>query len=94
MRKMRTTNAMVKHLISHPDHAPAWDKAKVLHDKLSNTNRKLIEACLIATRYNVNTSKGRYGVSQFPAKLVIEELTGPRPPPRPAAGPLHAARGT
>ena len=75
VRKMRTTNALVKHLKSYPDHAPAWDKSRVLYEKLSNANRKLTEACCIATRYNTNVSRGRFPVSQYPARLVMEEIS-------------------
>ena len=75
VRKMRTTNALVKHLKSYPDHAPAWDKSRVLYEKLSNADRKLTEACCIATRYNTNVSRGRFPVSQYPARLVMEEIS-------------------
>ena len=83
VRKMRTTNAMVKHLKSHPDHTPAWEKSRVLYEKLSNADRKLTEACCIATKCNTNSSRGRFAVSQFPAKLIMGHISSHAAPPAP-----------
>ena len=74
VRKMRVTNAMVKHLKLYPDHKPAWDKSKVLYEKLSNAERKLLEACTIATRPTVNSTRGRYPVSEITGKLVMSRV--------------------
>ena len=69
VRKMRVTNAMVKHLKLYPDHKPAWDKSKVLYEKLSNADRKLLEACTIATKSTVNSTRGKFPVSEITGQL-------------------------
>ena len=80
-QKLRTTNACVKHLKNYPDYAPAWEKSRVLYEKLSNADRKLTEACCIATKCNTNSSRGRFAVSQFPAKLVMAHISKHAAPP-------------
>ena len=59
VRKMRVTNAMIKQLTLYSDQKPAWDKSKTLYKKLKNADRKILEACIIATKPNVNSTCGK-----------------------------------
>ena len=80
VRHMREKNAMVKHLKLYPGHIPAWEDAKVLYEKLSNADRKLIEACTIARKDTVNVTRGRYPVSKFTSDLIMNRVTVVREP--------------
>ena len=61
------SNAMVVHS-EKEGHLPRWRDATIVHQGLSKTKRKALEAAVIATAPNINTRPGALRLSKIVAQ--------------------------
>ena len=69
MRRHDTSNALVAHVNAH-GHVPDWTKATVIKQGLAPRQRRILEAALIHSVPNINTSPGSHELAKAVATHV------------------------
>ena len=73
MRFHRTHNAMVLHADAE-NHLPRWKDAVVLHQGVSRTRRRALEAAEISTRPHTNVKPGFFRLSRVTSQMVTQTV--------------------
>ena len=74
LRHHRVSNALVVHA-ERTDHLPDWKGATVLHNNLSRTERRAVEAAYITTEENINTSSGFFRLANPAAQRILSSIS-------------------